>query len=87
VYGVKAAANIVHKMKRRKTNWIGYMLRKNFLLKHITEEKIEWARRRGRMNKQSMDDLKKKDTVILNRKHWRTRFGRDCRPVARQTTN
>jgi len=60
VYGVKEEANIVYKMKRRKTNWIGYMLRRNFLLKQITEEKIEWTRRRGRMSKQPLDDLKQK---------------------------
>ena len=75
VHGVKEEANIVYKVKRRKTNWIGYMLRKNFLLKHITEEKIEWMKRRGRMCKQLLDDLKKKeDTGILNRKNWRSRF-------------
>jgi hypothetical protein len=27
LYVVKDEANIVHKMKRRKTDWIGYMLR------------------------------------------------------------
>jgi hypothetical protein len=62
VCGVKKEANIICKVKRRKTNWIGYSYRlnKNFLLKHIAEEKIEWARRRERMCKQPLDDLKKR---------------------------
>jgi hypothetical protein len=31
-----------------KANWLGYILRRNCLLKHVTEGKIEWKRRRGR---------------------------------------
>jgi hypothetical protein len=30
--------NILHTTKRRKANWIGHILRRNCLLKHITEE-------------------------------------------------
>ena len=28
-------------MERKRANWIGYNLRKNFLLKHVIEGKIE----------------------------------------------
>jgi hypothetical protein len=41
------------------------MLRKDFLLKHITEEKMEWTRRRGIMSKQPLDDLKKKKILYF----------------------
>jgi ribosome-binding protein aMBF1 (putative translation factor) len=33
--------NILHTIKRRKADPIGHMLRRNCLLKHIIEEKIE----------------------------------------------
>jgi hypothetical protein len=31
----------LHKVKRRKANWIGHILRRKCLLKHIIEGKIE----------------------------------------------
>jgi hypothetical protein len=33
--------NILNKIKRKKTNWIGHILRRNCLLKHVIEGKIE----------------------------------------------
>ena len=48
--------NILQKMKRRKANWIGHILRRNCLLKHVIEGKIdgriEVTGRRGRRHKQ-----------------------------------
>jgi hypothetical protein len=38
---VSEQRNIIHKIKRRKDNWIGHILRRNCLLKHIIEGKIE----------------------------------------------
>jgi hypothetical protein len=38
---VKEERHVLHIIKRRKTNWIGYMLRRNCLLKHVIEGKIE----------------------------------------------
>jgi hypothetical protein len=32
---VKEERNIVHTIKRRKANWIGHILRRNCLLKHV----------------------------------------------------
>ena len=32
---------ILHTMKRRKANWIGHTLRRNCLLQHVIEGKIE----------------------------------------------
>jgi hypothetical protein len=37
LYRVKEERNILHKMKRRKANWIGHILRMNCLLKYIIE--------------------------------------------------
>jgi hypothetical protein len=37
---VKEARNILHKIKRRKANWIGYVLRGNCILRHIIKVKI-----------------------------------------------
>jgi hypothetical protein len=54
--------NIVHTIKRRKVNWIGHILRRNCLLKHVIEGKlegrIEVTGRRGRRRKQQLDALK-----------------------------
>jgi hypothetical protein len=33
--------NIVHTIKKRKANWIGHILSRNCLLKHVIEGKIE----------------------------------------------
>jgi hypothetical protein len=57
-------------MKRRKANWIGHILRRNCLLKHVIEGKlerrIEMMGRRRRRRKQLLDALmpllKREDT-------------------------
>jgi hypothetical protein len=60
---VKEEGNILQTKKLRKANWIGHILRKNCLLIHVTEgkieEKLEVIGRRGRRRKQPLDDLKK----------------------------
>jgi hypothetical protein len=38
---VKEERNILHTVKLRKANWIGHILRKNCLLKHVIEGKVE----------------------------------------------
>jgi hypothetical protein len=52
LHRVKEDRNILHTMKRRKVNWIGHILRRNCLLKHViggnVEGRIEMAGRRGR---------------------------------------
>jgi hypothetical protein len=66
---VKEERNILHTIKRRKANWIGHILRRNCLLKHMIEGKlegrIEMTGRRGRRRKQLLDDLKEK------RRYWK----------------
>jgi hypothetical protein len=96
LHRVKEERNILHTIKRRKANWIGHILRRNCLLKHVIEGKlegrIEMTGRRGRRSKQLLDDLKEKKRYwklkeeALDRNLWRTRFGRGYGPVVRQTT-
>ena len=40
--------NVVNATNRRKANWIGHILRGNYILKHVTEGMTEVTRRRGR---------------------------------------
>ena len=71
-------------------------MRRNCLLKHVTDEKIEGGikvkgRHRRRL-KQLLDNLKetsgywKLKEEALNRTVWRTTFGRGHGPFVRQTT-
>jgi hypothetical protein len=41
LHRVKEERNILHTVKRRKANWMGYILCRNCLLKHVIEGKIE----------------------------------------------
>jgi hypothetical protein len=96
LHGVKEERNILHTIKRRKANWTGHILRRNCLLKHVIEGKLEgrteMTGRRRRRCKQLLDDLKEKrrhwklKEEALDRTLWRTRLGRDYGPVVRQTT-
>ena len=38
---IKQERNILHTIKRRKANWIGHILRRNCILKHVTEGNID----------------------------------------------
>jgi hypothetical protein len=38
---VKENRNVLHIIKRKKANWIGHILRGNWLLKHVIEGKIK----------------------------------------------
>jgi hypothetical protein len=52
LHRVKEERNIVPTIKRRKANWIGHILRRNCLLKHVIEGKIE-GRSDGTMRKKT----------------------------------
>jgi hypothetical protein len=41
LHTVKKEKNILHTVNRRKDNWIGHILRRNCLIKHVIEGKIE----------------------------------------------
>jgi hypothetical protein len=87
--------NILHEIRKRKTNWIGHILRRNCLLKQVIEVKIkgemEVTKRRGRRRKKLLDDFKERrgyshlKEEALDRAMWRNRFG-DFEPVVRQNT-
>jgi hypothetical protein len=92
---VKEQRNILHEISKEKTNWIGHILRRKYLLQQVIEGKIrggiEVTGRRGRRRKKLLDDLKKgADTPLkeeaLNHTMWRACFGRGFGPVVRQTT-
>jgi len=93
---VNEQRNILHEIRKRKANWIGYILRRKCFLKQVIEGKIkgemEVARRRGRRHKKLLDDLKDRrgysdlKEEALNRPIWRHRFGGGFGPVVRQIT-
>ena len=88
---VNEQRNILHEIRKRKANWIGHILRRNYLVKQIIEGKIkgqiEVTRRRGRKLKKLLDDLKDRrgycqlKEKALDRTMWRNRFGRGFGPV------
>ena len=87
--------NMLHAVQGRKANWIGHILRRNCLLEHVIEWKIEGrielTGRRGRRHKQLLDKIKVKRSYwelkeeVLDRTLLRTRFWRGYGPVVRQT--
>ena len=91
---IKEERNILQKIRRMKANWIGHMLCRKYLLKHVTERKVEKRRdvtgRQGRRWKQPVDDLKemrgywKLKEETLDCTVWRTHFGRGSGSVTRQ---
>ena len=93
---VKEQRNILHKITKRKANWIGHILPRNCLLQRVTEGKIqggiEVTGRQGRRRRKLLDDLKERREYSrlreksLDRSIWRARFGRGFGPVVRQTT-
>jgi hypothetical protein len=78
---------ISSKIKQRKANGTGHILRRNCLLKHVVDGKAEGTGRRERRHKRLLDDLSKQVNTLtwkeksLNCTLWRTRFGRGCGPV------
>jgi hypothetical protein len=96
LHRVKEERNILHTIKRRNANGIGHILRRNCLLKHVIEGKLErkteMTGRRGRRRKQLLDNLKEKRRYwklkeeALDRTLWRSRFGRGYGRVVRQAT-
>jgi hypothetical protein len=93
LHRVKEERNILHTIKRRKDNWIGHIMRRNCLLKHVMEGKlvgrIEMTERRGRRRKQLLDNLNEKRRYwklkeeALDRTLWGNRFERGYGTVVR----
>jgi hypothetical protein len=90
---VKKERNVLQTIKRRKVDWIHYILRRKHVIEGKKEGRIEVTKRRGRRRKQLVDDLKEtrgycklKEEEALDRTISGTRYGRGCGPVARQAT-
>jgi hypothetical protein len=72
---VKGERNILYTVKGREAGWIGHILHKNCLLKHIIEGKQE-GRTKWREDEEEyvssywMTWRKRRDTGNLKRKHW-----------------
>jgi hypothetical protein len=84
---VSEQRNILHEIRKRKANLIGHILRRNCLLKEVTEGKInvwiEVTRRRKKLlddlgDRRGYSHLKEEALDCIKR---RNRFGRGCGPV------
>ena len=71
LHGVKGVRGILHTRKQGTANFIGHILRRNCLLKCVTEGTIERTGRRGRKRKQLFHDHteKSRDAGNWKRKH------------------
>ena len=93
---VNEQRNILHEIRKRKADWIGHILRRNYILKQVIEGKIqgemEVTRRQGRRCRKLLDDPKDKrgychlKEKALDRTMRRNRFGGGFGPVVRQNT-
>jgi hypothetical protein len=92
---VKEQRNFLHEVSTWKANWIGHILRRNFLLRQVIEGKIkgetEVTGRRGRTRRRLLDDLKERrgysnlKEEAPDRTMWRDHSGRGFGPIVRQT--
>jgi hypothetical protein len=61
---VKEQRNILHEISKRKVNWIGHTLSRNYLLRYVIEENIKEGREvtggRGRRRRKLLNDLKER---------------------------
>jgi len=88
---VNEQRNFLHEIIKRKANWIGHVLRRNWLLTQVIEGKIkgqiEVTRRQRRRRKKLLDDLKERrgycelEEEAVDRTIWRNRFARGFGPV------
>jgi len=84
--------NILRTVNRGKANWIGHILGRKCLGKHVIEGRIEVTGRRGRRRKKLLDYIKKKIRQCklkdeeFDRTVWITLAGRGNGLIVRQTT-
>jgi hypothetical protein len=93
---VKGQRIILHDISKRKANWTGHILRRNWLLLQVIEGNIkvgiEVTGRRGIRRRTLLDDLKERrgyshlKEKALHSTIWRARIGRGFGPVVRQTS-
>jgi hypothetical protein len=66
LYAVKEERNIPHTIRQRKLNWIGHIVHRSCLLKHIIEGKIQGGIEvlgRKRRCRQLLDDFKEMENT------------------------
>ena len=70
LHGVKEEKIILQSVHRRKANWTGHMSRRNCLLKHIIEGKVEGrievTGKPGTRRKEPLNDLKERKEIAGN---------------------
>jgi len=82
LHRVEEKRNILQTIKRMNASWIGHILGRNCLLKHIIEGRIDVTAKRGRRRRQLLGDFKERRGYwklreeAINYTVWRTRFGR-----------
>jgi len=84
-FTVKEQGNILHEIIKRKSTWIGHILRRNCLLQRVIEGKkkegIEVTGRRERRRRKLLDDLKERrgyshlKEKALDLTMWKAGFG------------
>jgi hypothetical protein len=83
---VNEQRNILHEIRKRKANWVGYILHRNCHLKQVIEAKIKVQIEVTRRHKKLLDDLKDRrgyfhlQEKALDRTKWNC-FGRGFGPV------
>lgn len=86
---LKEENSILHIVTRMKADWIGHILRPNWLIKHVIEGNTEEKRIRGKRRKQLLCDSEKEKLLESERQSTRsrsverTRSGKVYEPVAR----
>jgi hypothetical protein len=76
---VKEERKILHAIKRRKSKWLGHILRRDRLLKYVLEGRTEGTGSRGKRRKQLLDDLTERIKLkeeALDLTVWRTCYRR-----------
>ena len=88
VHRVKEERNVLHSIKRRKANWISHLLRRNCLLKQITEGKMGGTGKRGRRRKElrKRDDTGNWKEEAPDSTLWWTHFRKGYGPVTIHTS-
>ena len=66
LHRAKEKRNISHTIQQRNANWIGHILRRNCLLKHVIERKIEGTGKRGGRRQQLLDDIKERRIFLIS---------------------
>jgi hypothetical protein len=62
---VKKERHMLRSIKSGDSNWIGHILFRDCLLRHVIEGKVEWTERRRRRFEQLLDDLEEKRRYLL----------------------